>query len=180
MRPNESLGAQPVRSLQTMLRVIAEDDGSSPTVVPDGIYGPQTIRAVSAFQQNHGIPITGVTDEDTWNAVAAVYEPALIRIGPAQPLELILEPNQVIRKGEENPNLYVIQAVLLVLSEAYGTPPPNQSGILDEATATSIMHFQQMHALEPTGELDKLTWKAIALQYPLAANQLSLDDFGIN
>lgn len=180
MKPGESFVAQPIRSLQTMLRVIAEDDGSSPTVIPDGIYGPQTIRAISAFQQKHGIPITGVTDENTWNAVVAVYEPALIRIGPAQPLELILEPNQVIRKGEENPNLYVIQAVLLILSEAYGTPPPSQSGILDEATSESIIHFQQMHALDQTGELDKETWRAMALQYPLAANQFPYNNQGVD
>ena len=40
MRPAESFIEQPVRSLQTMLRVLAEDDQRLPTVVPDGIYGP--------------------------------------------------------------------------------------------------------------------------------------------
>ena len=47
MRPPESFIEQPVRSLQTMLRVIAEDDDRFPTVVPDGIYGPTTMQAVS-------------------------------------------------------------------------------------------------------------------------------------
>lgn len=171
MKPGESFVAQPVRSLQTMLRVIAEDDGKSPTVVPDGIYGPNTTAAVSAFQRNHGIPVTGVTDEQTWDAVVGEYEPALIRIGPAQPLQIILQPNEVIRRGDENLNLYIVQAVLAVLSQIYGSPSPGMTGVLDIPTSDALLVFQQMHALPQTGELDKETWRALALQYPLAYNR---------
>ena len=46
MRPNESFVEQPVRSLQSMLRVIAEDDPRLPVLIPDGIYGPETMAAV--------------------------------------------------------------------------------------------------------------------------------------
>ena len=63
MRPPESFLAQPVRSLQTMLRVIAEDDNSLPTVVPDGIYGQTTMNAVTEFQRREGLPLTGITDQ---------------------------------------------------------------------------------------------------------------------
>ena len=65
MRPPESFVGQPIRSLQTMLRVIAENDPSYVTLVPDGIYGPDTVRAISTFQRKHGIPVTGVTDQAT-------------------------------------------------------------------------------------------------------------------
>ena len=51
MRPGESFVEQPVRSLQTMLRLLAEDDPRLPTVIPDGIYGPSTMIAVTAFQR---------------------------------------------------------------------------------------------------------------------------------
>jgi len=170
MKPGESFVAQPVRSLQTMLRVIAEDDGQSPTVVPDGIYGPQTTSAVSVFQRNHGLPVSGVTDEPTWDAIVETYEPALIRIGPAQPLQIILHPNEIIRRGDENLNLYIVQAVLAVLSQVYGSPAPGMTGVLDIPTSNALLVFQQMHALPQTGELDKETWRALALQYPLAYN----------
>ena len=58
MRPGESFVEQPIRSLQTMLRVIAEDDRRLPIIIPDGIYGPSTMVAVTAFQRREGIPIT--------------------------------------------------------------------------------------------------------------------------
>ena len=51
MRPGESFVGQPIRSLQSMLRVIAEEDPSHMRLIPDGIYGPETVRAVSLFQR---------------------------------------------------------------------------------------------------------------------------------
>lgn len=171
MRPADSFIAQPVRSLQTMLRVIAQEDNRQPSVIPDGIYGNQTIRAVSAFQRNNGLPSTGVTDQATWEAIVSVYEPAMIRLGPAQPLEIILQPGEVIRRGDRAPNVYVLQAVLQVLSDAYDSiTPPTHSGTLDEATVFSIQTFQELTGLPQTGDIDKLTWKELALHYPLAAN----------
>lgn len=171
MRPPVSFIAQPLRSLQTMLRVIAQEDDKQPSVIPDGIYGSQTMQAVTAFQRNHALPVTGVVDQQTWESIYAAYEPALVRVGPAQPLELILEPGQVIKRGESNPDLYVIQAVLLVLSRVYGSiSAPTQSGTLDEPTAFSIETFQEINGLPQTGEVDKLTWKQLALHYPLATN----------
>ena len=173
MRPNESFIGQPVRSLQTMLRVIAEQDGQSPSVIPDGTYGANTIAAVTAFQQRHGLPATGVTDQATWDAIVSVYEPALILVGEAQPIEVILNPNEVIRKGQTHPNLYLAQAILTVLSQQYGSiSRPGFSGRLDLPTEESIAGFQELNRLPRTGELDKITWKYLALQYPLAATLL--------
>ena len=171
MRPPESFIGQPVRSLQTMLRVIAQEDARQPNVIPDGIYGVQTTSAVSAFQRNHGLPVTGVADQPTWEAIVAVYEPAMTRVGPAQPLEIILHPGQVIRRGDREPNVYILQAVLIVLSESYHSiTPPGVTGILDEATAAALEAFQSLSGLPETGELDKVTWKQLALHYPLASN----------
>lgn len=171
MRPAESFVAQPVRSLQTMLRIIAQEDNQQPSLIPDGIYGNQTIRAVTAFQRNRGLPATGVTDQVTWEAIVAAYEAANVRMGPAQPLEIILEPGEVLRSGDRTPNIYVLQAVLQVLSDAYSSmTPPTHTGTLDEATVISIQTFQELSGLPQTGEVDKMTWKQLALHFPLAAN----------
>lgn len=171
MKPGESFISQPIRSLQTMLRVIAEHDPRHETLIPDGIYGPATVSAVSKFQRNHGIPVTGITDQTTWEAIVAEYDPALIAIGEAETVDIILNPNQVIRRGERHPHVHIVQAMLTVLSDIYDSvAEPSRSGILDEATADSLASFQGLSALPMTGNLDKKTWKHLALQYPLAAN----------
>lgn len=174
MRPNESFVGQPVRSLQTMLRVIAENDDTLPSVVPDGVYGKDTVRAVSALQRKSGLPITGVADQNTWETIVALYEPALIEVDEAEPLHIILNPGQVIRKGESHPNIYLVQAMLIVLSEAYESiTPPSMSGTMDIPTSDSISRFQELNLLPVTGELDKNTWRHLALQYPMTANILT-------
>ena len=171
MRPPESFIGQPIRSLQTMLRVLAEDNNRYIRVIPDGIYGPETTAAVTAFQRVHGISPTGVADQQTWEAIVAEYEPALIRRDSAWPLNIILNPGQVIRRGERHPHLYLVQAILTVLSDTYGsiTSPPS-TGILDDATADALSSFQMLSGLPMTGHLDKETWKHLALHYPLAAS----------
>jgi peptidoglycan hydrolase-like protein with peptidoglycan-binding domain len=172
MRPNESFVGQPVRSLQTMLRVIGQASGQEITLIPDGFYGNNTRDAVSEFQRKRGIPATGVADENTWQRIVAEYPDALTRVGPAEPLQLILNPGHIIRSGETHPYLFLIQAMLAALQEAYGSiPAPPMTGVLDAPTGDSIASFQRLSTLPETGEIDKVTWKHLALHYPLAVNR---------
>ena len=171
MRPPESFIGQPIRSLQTMLRVIAEQDNGLESLIPDGIYGPETVRVVSAVQRSHGLPVTGVTDQTTWETIVALYEAALVEQDEAQHLQIVLDPGQVIRKGERHPHLYLVQAMLIAFSEVYGSiPRPESTGILDIATEDALFAFQQLAGIPGNGRLDKHTWKHLVRQYPLAAN----------
>ena len=171
MRPEETFVGQSVRALQTMLRYIAEADDAIPSLIPDGIYGHDTIRSVSAFQRKYGLPPTGITDRTTWELIADAYEPAKVRIGEAQPIEIIFEPDQVFRKGDRSPYLYLLQAILLSLSNDIGTmEPPAVSGVLDNSTAQALAGFQLLAGLPPTGELDRITWQYLAHHFSLFAN----------
>ena len=172
MRPSESFVGQPVRSLQTMLRVISEYDRSIPTVVPDGIYGRETRNAVSVFQGNNGLPSTGITDQRTWEKISDQYDDTIIYIGKAEPIEIILDPNQVFVLGNSSPYLYLAQSMLLFLSQLYESiSSPTHTGTVDSETARSIRSFQQISGLAPTGDLDRKTWKHLSKQFTLNANR---------
>lgn len=168
MRPAESFIGQPVRSLQTMLRVIAEDNTRYQTVIPDGIYGPNTMQAVSAFQRQNGIPITGITDQITWDRIVEIYESAQVRIGKAEPIEILLDPGQILKLGDSNPYIYLLQSMLTQLSKDYpNIPAPNHNGILDKSTVDALLAFQKLAELEATGDLDLLTWRYLVLHFTL-------------
>lgn len=172
MRPPESFINQPIRGLQTMLRVIATDDPKYPNVIPDGIYGPQTRSAVASFQRNNSIPVTGVTDLTTWEAIVKTYRPALIQVSPAQPIQIHMDAGQVLSLGERNPYLYLVQSMLTVISQTYPTiPAPSINGVLDAETADSLSAFQELTDLPVTGDLDKITWKHLSLLFSLIAKQ---------
>ena len=171
MKPGESFVGQPIRALQTMLRVIAEDGGYIPTVVPDGIYGTTTMNAVSAFQRYYGLPVSGVADNATWDKVAEIYELAIINIGKTEPIEILFEPGQVFRLGEASPYLYLAQSMLIYLADDHlAIPVPIHTGILDTQTAAALRAFQVLSDLPETGELDRNTWKHLSKQFTLNAH----------
>ena len=172
MRPMESFVGQPIRSLQTMLRVIAEDDSRHPTVVPDGIYGPTTMNSVTAFQRLNNLPITGITDQNTWDKIVEIYEDALIRVGPAEYIEIIMDPGEIFRIGDSNAYIYLLQSILVQLSKDNPSiSPPLHNGVLDNSTSEALAAFQLLAGLPPTGELDKITWKYLVKQFTLSASR---------
>ena len=160
MRPAESFIGNPVRSLQTMLQVLAVDDKSLPFVVPDGIYSPLTANAVAAFQRREGLAVTGITNQETWDRIVKNYEPVNIKVGKAQPIQISLDPGQVLRPGDSSPYIYLLQAMLTQLASEYALiPRPGNNGVLDIETSAALVAFQDLAGLPITGELDKTTWK---------------------
>ena len=171
MRPEESFIGQPVRSLQTMLRLISLADPAIPTVIPDGIYGPQTMTAVSAFQRKYGIPVTGITDQYTWEQILSVAKPAKVRFGKAEPIEILIEPDAVFRAGDTGPYLYLAQTLLTQLAlDAPSIIAPKHTGVLDRQTADALAAFQTLAGLEETGELDRITWQQLSRQFTLSTH----------
>ncbi len=71
-----ALGAQSqdVRDLQTYLDYIASNNPNLPRLRIDGIFGEETLRAVNAFQELNGLPITRYVGSVTWNAIAQQYD----------------------------------------------------------------------------------------------------------
>lgn len=171
MNTEHSLTAQPIRSLQTMLRTIAQVHPQQPPVIPDGVYSPQTEQAVLAFQKMKGLPVSGAVDQPTWDAIVSEYEHCRIQTAPAQHLTLTLNPSTVIRLGDDQIHIPLIQTMLFVLSQIYDTiPEPEITGIWDIPSQDALAAFQTYADLEPSGELDKQTWRHLALHYTLASD----------
>lgn len=174
MKPTESFIGQPVRSLQTMLRVLSRDDPTLPTVVPDGIYGQNTVGAVTELQRRAGLPLTGVTDQATWDQIVLDYEDALIRVGPAEPIQIIMEPGQVFDTGDSGPYIFLLQSLLIWLARDHREiDAPEHTGYYDEKTKNALSGFQRLSGLPDTGQLDKLTWKHLSRHFTLNAHHNS-------
>lgn len=171
MKPTESFLQQPVRSLQTMLNVLALDNPQYPSVIPDGIYGPDTMHAITAFQRLNGIAVNGVADQVTWDAIVLQYESALIRVDKAEPIEILLEPGESLIPGQTSPYVYLAQSMLTQLSNDYlSIPSPGHSGNMDAVTVEAVEEFQVLAGLPRTGNLDRITWKHLSRHFTLNAH----------
>ena len=171
MKPASSFLSQPVRSLQTMLRGLAKAQPERyDDLIPDGIYGPQTRQAVRRFQTQQALPVTGVTDQATWEALSALYQAVRPDILPAQALFIRVLPCGSMTEDSAYPCLYLVQAMLLAMAEAYGVlPVPPLSGTLDSGTREALEGFQRLCSLPVTGRPDKTTWKHLVFQFTLLA-----------
>lgn len=170
MRPREHFIERPVESLQHMLRVLAQGDERLVPVIPDGTYSQNTMAAVTAFQRRYGLPVTGVTDQATWDKIVEAYHDERVHQEPAEPILIILNPRQVLRAGEHNHHVHLVQAILLVLSDVYpNIPKVEVNGTMDGPTVDAVKKFQGMCGLPETGDVDKRTWQYLAKHYSLAA-----------
>ena len=155
-----------VTSLQTMLRVIARQDPACPSVVPDGIYGQQTAKAVTVQQKRAGLPQTGITDFATWQAICSAYRAAAVELEPAAPLDLVMGPNQAIVQGSDNLHVLLIQAMLHTLREVYpNLEDCDLTGVCDGPTVRAVKSLQHCCGMPESGILDKRLWQLLAGLY---------------
>lgn len=172
MKPEESFVGQPVRSLQTMLRTISRVNPRQRSVVPDGVYTRQTADAVAVFQRRNGLPVTGNADNATWDAIVKEFKAARIETEPAQVIQIVLEPGEAFRPGQEHPNVFLLQSILTILAMSYeAIPMVEHTGVMDAATVAAVTAFQTASDLPASGSVDKTTWKHLALHYAQAMGQ---------
>lgn len=155
-----------VRSLQTMLGVISVSEENIEPIIPDGIYGSETMSAVASYQRNHALPVTGITDQETWDSMVRSYDAALTEYLPPEAvrIESMEEP---FCPGAAGYGVMVLQCMLHGIAKEYNCICcPDISGKYDTITARAVTELQQLCALPVTGEVDKTTWKHLAMQFP--------------
>ena len=161
---------QPIRSLQTMLRTIAHADETLLKIVPDGIYGPNTVQAVREFQRQNALPVTGETDNATWNKLVAVYTVQSPSVLPAAPVTVRWTPNRTLAAGSRNSHLFLIQSMLQALARFYvNAPVLTVTGVHDAPSVAAVKWLQRLAALPQTGEIDQTTWAYLSGLYTLAS-----------
>ena len=74
MRSERDFLGLPIHSLQVMLREISYCDHNIPCLIPDGIFGEETLEAVMRFQRQSGRPVTGRVDNGTLSLIHICIE----------------------------------------------------------------------------------------------------------
>lgn len=111
---------QAVYELQLFLRGIMADE--VPDLKADSIYGPQTRKAVSLFQQRHDLPVTGEADLETWEKIRQAYYQAFYLAAPPMPpifFHDFCAAHREAKAGEAGDNVYVLQAMLRRIGQRY-------------------------------------------------------------
>lgn len=157
---------QPIRSVQTSLREVAKKYDDMPTVIPDGIYGPETENSVRWFQEFSGLPVTGVVNKKTWDTLLEEYFTLLAEREPPVCIRILPDDFTVILPGESPKELTSIQALLKNLANELETVADLEiTGIHDESSVQSVQSVQKILGKEEHGRIDKELWNDLALLY---------------
>ena len=142
--------------LQTFLRRIQQAEGSAAPLVPDGIWDAKTAAAVREYQQQNCLPVTGIADQRTWNAIYAAYAADAL---PMQTAFFPPESDAVLKPGAKSPSVYVLQLMLSEIAPHYNRiAAVPLTGEYDSDTQAAVRRAQQIFQLPQTGLTDRATW----------------------
>ena len=127
-----------VKTIQQKLKRLGYLDGEA-----DGIYGGQTEDAVTAFQKEQGLSVTGGVNSATRTKLNEVYV--------AQTGDYILS------EGARGKRVIRLQNQLLL----HGYDPGVVDGVFGAGTADAIRRLQDETDLETTGVADEDVWDAL-------------------
>ena len=155
-----------INELQTYLRYIAKNIDGIPVIVPDGIYGPKTREAVSAFQRRMGLPVTGEADFETWTAIVEVYDELfqkneMPRKISAYPLEI---PH--LKEGDKFEEIYMLQIMLRRMAKIFkNIEMPDLTGVYDLKTKRAVQDFARLYGKHDGEVVDRQLWNVLTDTY---------------
>lgn len=145
---------QHIRNLQSNLRLVALTEKLVPVPPIDGLFGSTTSEALRVFQRKYRLPVTGVADYITWEAVAARANQALLN--QAAFADIYIAPY------EQGNAVYGVQTLLNGLSPFFvNLKPVPYTGILDFDTQQTLRTFQRAAGLPQTGAVDAKTLRLL-------------------
>ena len=175
---NSTDNNQPIRNLQRALRRLARVNENLPNVLVDGQFGNQTTAAVSAFQNQFGLPETGEADRATYDRVMEEYIKLLETHTEAKTLDAFPSPFFTVGEEDNNEIVYVIQAIVAGLANRFqNIKLAGVTGVYDSETADAVREIQRISGLPETGIVDKATWDAMAALYEANISKSRINPF---
>lgn len=157
-----------IRNLQRYLRQLAFFEDELPELPIDGIYGDETRLAVELFQKSRGLPVTGLVDRQTWDAIYQAYRVSTASKSKPIPLDIFYRQPvpSYIRVGDVGFVVAAIQYMLNdVLSFYSDVPQIETDGSYSNQTSDAVQMFQGYASLPQTGEVDLETWNRLSMFY---------------
>ena len=152
-----------VRTLQLMLRRLSARYPQIPMVAADGIFGEDTLEAVMIFQRDFSLPVTGVVDRTTWEAL--VRQTGLLTGAPPSPLPGYLDAPSLSDFTDAQTLSRVTRFLFNALAGAVSNfTRTNGPGVPPEQ---NIRALQQLSGLPVTGILDDASWRRLLRLFQL-------------
>ena len=156
----------PVQSLQHMLNHLARTLQGLPRLAETGEFDEATLEAVMIFQRDFSLPITGIVDQLTWDAITTAYYLNLIQYGEPPLLHVFPSGTGAIQEAGSAAEVRIAQAMLAELFLVFSDfDQPLLDGINAGTTTRNLRRIQSLSNLPVSGVLDRATWAVLTALY---------------
>lgn len=163
---NGMFDIEATRNLQQYLRQLSYHSSAISPPPIDGNWESATERALSEFQKEYGLNVTGHADKTTWDRLRAEYLLSLAENSP--PEEVALFPRKKSFSVSEGDGGILAELIIYMLGElsaTYGFSIHFEAKVIDADLALIIADFQEKNGLPPNGKVDRVTWDALAREH---------------
>ena len=129
----------------------------------DGVFGPLTKASLESYQREFNLPVTGVADEFTWNALTSTFI-SLAAGGSETSAQAGTEeyPGYVMALGSAGGAVMQLQQAMNAIAVLYCVADfVPVDGVFGASTEQAVKLFQEGLGLPVTGIVDKDTWDSI-------------------
>lgn len=153
-----------IKEFQEYLYAISFYNNNIMRVIPDGIFGRETILAVKSFQKEYGLEVTGEVNRTTWDMAVKVYREYVG--SPPEVIDVFPSNSFILQKGNTGSLVSILQAMLLDIAKSYNNLPMlTVTGIYDQETIATVKAMQNKARINSTGLTNKITWNLIVKTY---------------
>ena len=164
----EEMLSNPVRSLQYMLRRLSSKYVFLPRLATDGVFGERTLEAVMLFQREFGLPVTGVVDQRTWDAIRDAWINLERESAPPRTLRIFPGEGYRVQPGMSGGAMILPQTMFQLLRQRLeGIAEGEVNGMHGDASVQNTLWLQNLAQLEETGVMDRQTWDMLSRLYEL-------------
>ena len=150
--PRQIVGDPVTKAVQAVLKELNLYNGTV-----DGLSGPNTRKAVEAYQKTVGLPITGIIDKTLLEQLDTNTTAAITPTARPKPAPAATEPAPARFEGEDSSATERIRKIQAGLRE-FGNKDIKVDGVMGARTRSAISEFQAIFGLKQTGEADEAVY----------------------
>ncbi len=156
-----------IEEIQRLLRNMEIQKNGVSNVPIDGVFGPESTKAVENFQQTYGLPLTGTVDRNTYDRLVEATNVYNEKSKDVIPIFAFRPGDGVaLRKGDIEDAVYFLNIMLRSIATVFKNIPfPTVSAEYTESTADAVRVMQRVVGLPVTGVTDRRTWNRITALY---------------
>lgn len=156
-----------VDDLQYYINYLSQYYSTIPPVSIDGVFGDETLSAVTDMQNTFGLNPDGVVGEETWETMYRAYL-GIIETIPVEYVQGQTIPygGVILRLGAQSESVRVLQQYINYIAETFPeVDAVSVTGYFGTNTRAAVIALQEILGLNASGSVDAVTWDAITSLY---------------